>query len=458
MATQSQPPAASVPGGFKYDSSIADTRRDRPVDRYALTLNLREQIQRAILQQEIYATKSVSFNVTFLNVFDHYILPPVTTDATVQDWKAHPMKFWQNQLNFAVWCASAGCGVGVNPHLLGGYEFAMEAKFLCRAIYRFHIYFTVRRILKEMECPLPADNGWNPFNNPINMHQYELICNEFFINPQKSWVISGLSNWGLGQMRQRSSGTARGDDHLAGETYNPSFHFFSAVPRSGGVHIDHIAQEGDEPQIGWAEFIPTTSVTLTQPGRVRINQSIRSYCWAMLVAQEETREPIVGPRSTGAAQRKFTDLIEQACVQRGGVEFAGTTGSGTTQQDYERVLQRASSKLDFSVGEGLYLIPSDMTLHDLTGTYNGYNNKLMVATSGLGLGENPTVNTEKKAPTPPAQTGSTPAPTPAPEPVPGAPTKTRPAAPASDGHEELKAAIVIASIIGFAGIAYYSRR
>jgi hypothetical protein len=40
------------------------------VDRYALTLNLREQIQRAILQQEIYATKSVSFNVTFLNVFD----------------------------------------------------------------------------------------------------------------------------------------------------------------------------------------------------------------------------------------------------------------------------------------------------------------------------------------------------------------------------------------------------
>jgi hypothetical protein len=144
-------------------------------------------------------------------------------------------------------------------------------------------------------------------------------------------------------------------------------------------------------------------------------------------------------------------------VQRGGVEFAGTTGSGTTQQDYERVLQRASSKLDFSVGDGLYLIPSDMTLHDLTGTYNGYNNKLLVATSGLGLGENPAVNTGKKAPTPtptPAQTG----PTPVQEPVPGAPTKTRPAAPASDGHEELKAAIVVVAIIGFAGIAYYSRR
>jgi hypothetical protein len=115
MATQSRPPAAAsvVPGGFKYDSSIADTRSDRPVGRFALTLNLREQIERAILQQEIYVTKTESFSVTFLNIFDRYILPHITTDATVQDWKAHPMTKWQNQLNFAVWCASAGCGVGL---------------------------------------------------------------------------------------------------------------------------------------------------------------------------------------------------------------------------------------------------------------------------------------------------------------------------------------------------------
>jgi hypothetical protein len=210
-------------------------------------------------------------------------------------------------------------------------------------------------------------------------------------------------------MRQRSSGTATGDDHLAGETYDPSFHFFGAVPQSGGVHIDHIAQEGDEPKIGWAEFVPGVSMTLTQPGQVRINQTIHSYCWAILVAQDETREPIVGPGSTGAAQRKVTELIEQACVQRGGIEYAGTTGSGTTQIDYERVLQKARSKLDFSVGEGLDLIPSDMTLHDLAGNYNGYNNQLKIAISGLGLGENANVNlersqgAEKNAPTP-AQT------------------------------------------------------
>jgi hypothetical protein len=459
MTTQSQPPA--VPGGFKYDGSIADTQSDRVVDRYALSLNQREQIERAILHQEIYVTKTESFSATFLNIFDRYILPPVTTDATVQEWKAHPMKFWQNQLNFAVWCASAGCGVAVNTHILGNYDFALEAKFLCRAIYRFHIYFTVRRILKEMDCPLPADSGWNPFNNTINMHQYELICNEFFINPKKSWVISGLSNWGLGQMRQRSSGTARGDDHLAGETYSPAFHFFGSVPRTGGVHIDHIAQEGDDPKIGWAEFIPGLSRTLTQPGRVRINQSIRSYCWAILIAQEEAREPIVGTGSTGAAQRKFTELIEQACVQRGGVEYAGTTGSGTTQIDYERVLQKARSKLDFSVGEGLYLIPSDMTLHDLSGSYNGYNNQLKVATSGLGLGENTNINLERaqraEKNTPAQVPAKAPAQDPAQEPT-KAPTQAPTQAPAPkpaptpknntvwDDHNELLSAIKVTTI------------
>jgi hypothetical protein len=457
-----QEEAAEVPSGFKYNSEAVDTRRDRIVQRAVLNLNLEQQIQRAMFgEQDIYVTKTVSFGVKFLDVSDRYILPRITTDAAVQDWKAHLMTKWQNQFNFAVWCATAGCGIGVFPQLLGSYSFAPEGKFLARAVYRFAVNISVRRVLKEMDCPLPQDSEWNPLNNLINMHQYENICNEFFINPHTSWVIGNVGNWGLGQMRQRVNGAATGDDHLAGETCNPSFHFFGAVPKSGGVHIDHIAQEGDEPKIGWAQFIPPTSVSLTQPGRVRINQAIRSYCWAILVAQDETREPIVGPGSNGAAQRRFTELIEEACVQRGGVEFAGTTGSGTTQIDYERVLQKARSKLDFCVGEGLYLIPSDMTLHDLAGNYNGYNNQLKVAPSGLGLGENANVNLERAqgagkkvsvqapASTPTSAPTPTPALTPAPVPTPKKNT-------ALDDHNELKAAIVIGAALGYGVYKYYS--
>lgn len=56
------------------------------------------------------------------------------------------------------------------------------------------------------------------------------------------------------------------------------------------------------------------------------------------------------------------------------------------QLDYEKALQLAKSKLDFSVGEELYLIPSDMNLHDLSGGFNGYSNQLKIASNNLGLG------------------------------------------------------------------------
>jgi hypothetical protein len=155
-------------------------------------------------------------------------------------------------------------------------------------------------------------------------------------------------------------------------------------------------------------------------------------------------------------------------VQRGGSEFTGTSDTGTTQRDYEKVLQRAASKLDFSVGEGLYLIPNNMNMFDLAGNYNGFNNKLQVATGGLGLCVNSDVNIEqglrptaqdpkKEAPalTPTPTPTRTPTPEGQPKQVPGAPTTRRPATPASDGHEELKAVIVIAAIIGFSAFEYY---
>jgi hypothetical protein len=145
------------------------------------------------------------------------------------------------------------------------------------------------------------------------MHQYEMICNEFSIAPTTTWTLRNMGNWGLGRMRKRApgAGEGHGDSGLADKTWDPNFYVFGH-PNYGGKtvrpSINHTGQEGDEPKNGWVQFIPNTSVTLTQPDRVRINQSIRSYCWAMLTAQE-AREPMVGRGSTGAAQRRFAELI-----------------------------------------------------------------------------------------------------------------------------------------------------
>jgi hypothetical protein len=134
------------------------------------------------LEQDIYVIKIESFQVTFLHIFDKYILPNVNTEATIDVRRSNQMQFWQNHLNFAVWCATTGCGVGIFPHLMGAYNKSPEAKFLRKAIYNFHVYFRIRRVLKDMGCPLPNSKEWNPLNNPINMAQCERVCNEFGIS------------------------------------------------------------------------------------------------------------------------------------------------------------------------------------------------------------------------------------------------------------------------------------
>ena len=53
---------------------------------------------------------------------------------------------------------------------------------------------------------------------------------------------------------------------------------------------------------------------------------------------------------------------------------------------YQDTLSYASSKVDYSVGEDLYILPSNMTLKIKTGTV-GYNNKILVSNGNLVWGK-----------------------------------------------------------------------
>ena len=55
-------------------------------------------------------------------------------------------------------------------------------------------------------------------------------------------------------------------------------------------------------------------------------------------------------------------------------------------------LSYASSKVDYSVGEGLYMLPSNMNLNISLGTA-GYNNQILITDSGFSLGRNDMANT-----------------------------------------------------------------
>ena len=59
-------------------------------------------------------------------------------------------------------------------------------------------------------------------------------------------------------------------------------------------------------------------------------------------------------------------------------------------------LSYTSSKVDYSVGEHLYMLPSDMELRIRSGTVR-YNNKILVSDGKFNLGKNDEVNSSKTA-------------------------------------------------------------
>ena len=60
---------------------------------------------------------------------------------------------------------------------------------------------------------------------------------------------------------------------------------------------------------------------------------------------------------------------------------------------FEGVITRSRSKLDFPVAEGVYMLPSDMSL--IEGKINGFNNAIKVAGANVKIGEiNTSVNSQ----------------------------------------------------------------
>ena len=80
-------------------------------------------------------------------------------DKLWTNWNKAPMHLWQTQLNFAVWCASSACEVS-SAHL------NYTAHPMIRAVYCFHMYYHVRRVLKRLQVPLPHETGFNAADNP----------------------------------------------------------------------------------------------------------------------------------------------------------------------------------------------------------------------------------------------------------------------------------------------------
>ena len=146
--------------------------------------------------------------------------------------------------------------------------------------------------------------------------------------------------------------------------------------------------------IGWPDdYLGPDSMTrwiieksdgFTDVGLYRISESVRAYAYLILSSQASARSSIVrNSTSALAAQSAFLNNFENFVNHR--VDISEDI------KRYEDTLSYALSKVEYSVGENLFMLPSDMNLKVRSGTVR-YNNKILVSDGNFSLGKNEKVN------------------------------------------------------------------
>ena len=285
---------------------------------------------------------SDSFQVKFPNVFTNYPLGAVRVeDQKFKNWDHYKFTIWQSQLNFAVFCASSACGVSV--------EHLNANEPMIRSIYRFHVYYHIRRILKILEIPLPYENYFNQYNNPYNHEKFIRICSEYGVsNDLKMWRNQKyFSTW---QSR-------------AWETNKPGMSYIN--------------------ENSFSRWIIEKSDGLTTLGLQKLSESVRDYAYLILTSQTSTRGPIVGHEARNLdAQRTFLNTFENIVNRRVNIP--------EDIRRFQKTLQYARSKVDYAIGEFVYMLPSDMNLR--IGNVRNYNNKILIASPNFKIGTNLKIN------------------------------------------------------------------
>ena len=226
------------------------------------------------------------------------------------------------------------------------------------------------------------------------------------------------------------------------------------------LHVDFIKQDAAGAGRAWKTFILNKSYGFTHPGVERLNGSIRTYVWAILGAQAQTRTGILGAGTAFDAQKQFQANVEDAISSS--VDLPSAIGR------YQDALQYARFVVNFSFGTGLYMAPSKMLLR--VGKVTGYNNEIVIATDAQSLGLNSDLNRHEVSVAPPnaanhtGETGLVQPPastTVKPQPTASTTSESRPDEGRQTGgnsdHEDEKTALVVGGIAIGLGLLWLLR-
>ena len=314
-----------------------------------------------LVTQKIYLNQSESLQLKFMDILkDHQIIPDIEKNRHSYDgdsWKLSNKVFialhsrkpkleeyfhmYRCQLNFALYCASSALAVSMQ-HL-------NHPNMLIRSVYRFYVYYHMRLILYRLKVALPREERYKKANNPYSKEDYFQVCEEYGVDPLEVWLFG---DW----------------------YYTEKWAVFCC-------------NEGKRTKVAppknLTHWILKTSKGFMRIGLTIISKSVRAYVYLLLTSQVQARSKIVG-KTTNAfeAQNIYMNSFEE--LLKSDYSIADDIAR------YQGVLEHAMSKVAFSVGGGVYMLPSNMNLN--INKTQGFNNNILISESLYKLGLSNKVN------------------------------------------------------------------
>ena len=172
------------------------------------------------------------------------------------------------------------------------------------------MYYQVRRVLKRLQVPLPHETGFNEADNPYTESEFLKICEDYRVPNDPVRYRDEKFYWTY------QHGVRWPDDYIG--------------------------------PVSMTRWIIETSVGFTDVGLLKISESVRAYAYLILSSQASTRSGIVGNTASAlTAQSAFLNNFEDIVNRRVDIR--------EDIKRYQDTLSYASSKVDYSVGDTLYV-------------------------------------------------------------------------------------------------------
>ena len=59
---------------------------------------------------------------------------------------------------------------------------------LVHVVYRFHVYFHVLLVLRDLGISLPHEDGFSKVKNYYIKSVYYIVCYDYGVNPEEKWM------------------------------------------------------------------------------------------------------------------------------------------------------------------------------------------------------------------------------------------------------------------------------